>query len=342
MNKKVSVIIPCYNVEMYVKQAVLSIMHQTYKNLEIICIDDGSTDNTNLILNELALQDNRLLVVRNEHNLKLIKTLNKGIILSTGEYIARMDADDISLPGRIEKQVEYLENNKLAVCGTFVVYYREYKYPRFLKKTHIVTQPQAVLLSSLFDSPLIHPSILAKAQVLKKYKYNDDEKSFVIEDYELWWRMLLSGESLGILPDYLLQYRINEFGESTLRKDIQCRNHLFLSDEIIKTIVGYPISNNSVTIISGLLMGIVPDQKIIKTAIYDLNRIYETFLSKNKLSAKELGEIKEWLHYKKIYVWIKGLQKGNVKTKFLSLIFLSISFTSVVKYYVKPYISIRK
>ena len=117
----VSVLIPCYNVERYVVEAVGSISNQTYKNLEIIAINDCSTDRTGELLMQLAREDSRIRVVTNEVNLKLIQTLNKGIGMCNGEYIARMDADDISLPTRIEKEVRFLEENNdhVIVCTLF-------------------------------------------------------------------------------------------------------------------------------------------------------------------------------------------------------------------------------
>ena len=102
----VSVIIPCYNAEIYIEAALMSILQQSYHHLEVIVINDGSTDKSAEILLQFAQQDLRVRYIENEKNLGLIATLNKGIQLAQGKYIARMDADDIALPDRIEKQVE--------------------------------------------------------------------------------------------------------------------------------------------------------------------------------------------------------------------------------------------
>ena len=96
----ISVIIPCYNAEKYVEQAVRSIMNQTYKNQEILCTDDCSIDSTLSILERLATEDSRIRIIRHTENKKLIFTLNELVQESKGDYIARMDADDISLPQR--------------------------------------------------------------------------------------------------------------------------------------------------------------------------------------------------------------------------------------------------
>ena len=99
--KLVSVIIPVYNVEKFVEQAIVSIIKQTYKNLEIIVIDDGSSDATYQIVADLATQDPHIKLYKNERNLKIVKTLNRALSLAQGEYIARMDGDDISALDRI-------------------------------------------------------------------------------------------------------------------------------------------------------------------------------------------------------------------------------------------------
>ena len=107
----ISVIMPVYNVENFVEEAVLSICNQTYKNLEIIIIDDSSTDNTYNIIKKISYFDPRIILLKNDINLKIVKTLNKGLDIAKGEYIARMDGDDISYPKKLEKQLSFLIKN---------------------------------------------------------------------------------------------------------------------------------------------------------------------------------------------------------------------------------------
>src|SRR5690606_13489679 len=120
----ISVVLPAYNAELYIKEAIDSVLAQTFTNFELIILNDGSTDKTEEII--LSYQDSRIVYVKNEHNLGLIGTLNKGMALAKGKYIARMDADDICFPERFEKQVAFLEKNKeYIICGTSA--YRFYK-----------------------------------------------------------------------------------------------------------------------------------------------------------------------------------------------------------------------
>ena len=117
----ISVVMPVYNAEKYVAEAVESILQQTYTDFEFIIIDDCSTDNSYGILQTYAAKDIRIRLFKNDVNNKLPNTLNFGIAQSNGKYIARMDADDISLPERFAKQVEFMESHpEIGVCGTLI------------------------------------------------------------------------------------------------------------------------------------------------------------------------------------------------------------------------------
>jgi len=113
----VSVVMPVYNGEKYLRESIDSILNQTYTDYEFIIVNDGSNDKTEEII--LSYNDNRIRYIKNEKNLQIVKSLNRGIELAKGRYIARMDADDISLPRRFEKQITFMENNlEIGVCGT--------------------------------------------------------------------------------------------------------------------------------------------------------------------------------------------------------------------------------
>lgn len=202
----VSVLIPCYNAERFVEQAVRSIINQTYKNLEIICINDCSKDRTGEILQKLAIEDNRIIYVENEENLKLPKTLNKGIFLAKGEYIARMDADDIALTYRIEKQLFFLlKNPDLDLISAFAQKIDEIGQ----KGDNIIVPQNHIEIASTLPirSTFIHPLILAKKSFFvdlggyKMLTYG--------EDYELWLNGLYAGKKYANLPEILLYYRIH-------------------------------------------------------------------------------------------------------------------------------------
>lgn len=215
----ISVIIPCYNAEKYVEFAVRSIMSQTYKNLEIIITDDCSTDNTFSILEKLADEDNRIKLYKNETNLKIVKTLNKMVLLANGKYIARMDADDISLPERIEKQVEFLEKNSdIAFCGTNAFIINE--NGKITRKTSLPITSEDNKFFLQFYSTFFHPSVMLRSKIYKENFY--DENFLYAEDYELWARLIFQENLKGTnLSEKLFEYRIFAGQSSAVHQEKQ-------------------------------------------------------------------------------------------------------------------------
>ena len=215
----VSVIIPCYNASKYVEQAVRSVMEQTYQNLEIICCDDCSTDNTLEILENLALEDSRITVVKNDSNLKIVKTLNKLIGLATGKYIARMDADDISLPERIEKQVEFLEfNSEYAMCGTNAFHINEEGIEVGSSRLPLSYEDNKFFLA--YYSTFYHPTIMLKAYIYKQNLYLED--FLYAEDYELWCRLFFDKNvKAANLEQSLFKYRVFQSQTSNIHHQEQ-------------------------------------------------------------------------------------------------------------------------
>ena len=133
---KISVVMSCYNRENFVRDAIESILNQTYTDFEFIIIDDCSTDKTPEIIQEYADKDNRIVYIRNEENMDYNYNLRKGFKLAKGEYIARMDDDDISLPERFEKQVSYLdEHPDITVLGSLIDIFGELKIESWVKET---------------------------------------------------------------------------------------------------------------------------------------------------------------------------------------------------------------
>lgn len=213
----VSVIIPCYNSEKYVEQAVRSIMNQTYKNLEILITDDCSADSSFVILQRLAEEDSRIKLFKNEQNQKIVRTLNALIECANGKYIARMDADDISLPKRIEKQVAFMEENPdIAICGTNAWHIDENNI--VTGQSFLAIDNDDIQIFKLYANPFYHPSVLIRSQILKNYNYN--EAYLHAEDFALW-KLLLETYKGYNLPDKLICYRITENIELQ-KKKTQC------------------------------------------------------------------------------------------------------------------------
>jgi glycosyltransferase involved in cell wall biosynthesis len=219
----VSVLMPCFNVEKYVEESLNSILNQTYQNLEIIAINDFSSDNTGNILHSMAQKDSRIKVVENEENLKLIKTLNKGIGLCSGEYIARMDSDDIALPTRIEKEVAFLEQNKDhdIVSTQFYAFPSENPNKRSLHHNPIRYEELCAYL--LFKSGICHPAVMIRKRVFTELGLSFGAEYLHVEDYALWSQALYLTK-LANVDEGLLLYRVHQQQVSSLHEELQIEN----------------------------------------------------------------------------------------------------------------------
>jgi len=212
---KVSVIMPVYNSERFIAMAIDSILSQTYTNFEFIIIDDCSTDNTPKILENY--KDPRIRIVKNVKNLGLAESLNFGISLSNGEFIARMDADDISLPGRFEAQVKFMQKHtEVGVLGT--------QFSRIDENGKIIdTQKLPIKSEDIFCifphcCPIAHPVAMVRREILEKIQYRSD--LLCAQDYELWGRLLYITKFAN-LPDVFLYYRVHNEQISTAKKNLQ-------------------------------------------------------------------------------------------------------------------------
>ncbi len=197
---KVSVIMPVYNGEKYLREAVDSILSQTLADFELIIIDDGSTDKTAEIVN--SYQDARVIYIKNENNLGISRSLNRGLELAQGEYIARMDADDISLPTRLEKQIDYMERHpQIVVCGTRLSLFGAQNMNWYTSELH-----KELKVDLLFSCCLAHPTIMFKCDAVKSGEVRYDTNFNGMEDYELWTR-LIKKHRFGCVPEILFKYR---------------------------------------------------------------------------------------------------------------------------------------
>ncbi len=199
----VSVLIPVYNVEAYFEEAVRSILSQTYSKLEIVIVDDCSTDGTYSICQRLAESDPRIRLFRNDANRKIASTLNRALSESTGQLIARMDGDDISEPDRIERQVDYLNSNPhVDLVGVNLIGIDENgkELNRFV---HLWDQ-KLLVKSSKYVTPVSHVWVARRAVYERLSGYRDIPGC---EDYDFLLRMLSLGLRFGNVPDYF-GYRV--------------------------------------------------------------------------------------------------------------------------------------
>ncbi len=201
-NPLVSVVLSVYNGEKYLDEAIESILNQSYENFEFIIIDDGSSDKS---LEIIRSYDDKRIVVISRENRGLVSSLNEGIEIAKGRYIARMDADDISLATRIEEQVIFMERNSdVGICGTGVIGFGEEikETPWLLSETD-----KTIKTELLFSSCFAHPTVMIRRELMIKNELFYDEKFLHAEDFELWTRMAKYTKFANLkMP--LLKYRI--------------------------------------------------------------------------------------------------------------------------------------
>ncbi len=217
---EISVIMSVYNGEDYLAEAIESVCNQTFKNWELIVINDCSNDSTGQILSEFEARDERVKVHTNEVNLRLPKSLNKALSLAKGKYVARMDADDICISTRLQTQFDFMESHpdvSLSSC-------------RFLTiKNGVLSSGGCGLRNDseslkallLVTNPILHPGIIARSEDIKKLEY--DTTLTCTEDLELWTRMVANGMKLEILPEYLMVYRLHDKQITETTRDRQCK-----------------------------------------------------------------------------------------------------------------------
>lgn len=212
MNPLVSVLMPVYKTAPYLSEAMDSMLHQTFKDYELIVLDDCSPDNAEEILD--AYDDSRIVRYKGENNVGLSNVLNVGIEMARGKYIARMDSDDISLPNRLQIQVDYLETHSeidLVSVGMQLFGAKESVWIR-------ERNPEKVKIEALFHSPVLHASSMWRKDSFERHGLRFRQEMVPAEDYDLWTRAMLKGLKLVNLPEVLYEYRIHE-AQATVQTD---------------------------------------------------------------------------------------------------------------------------
>lgn len=211
-----SVLLPVHNSSAYLRQSIYSILNQTYQNFELIVVDDGSTDGSKIVLDDIV--DSRIIRVTLEKRLGIVAALNAALMKAQGVYIARMDADDIALSERLSRQVDFLNQHlDVAIVGTWIKGFGE------LKRSYVHRYPAShpeIKATLLFENPIAHQSVMIRrsAMDLLTYKYSSDFP--FVEDWELWARVVSVGKAANI-SEVLIQYRIHSTSSSHLHASIQ-------------------------------------------------------------------------------------------------------------------------
>jgi glycosyltransferase involved in cell wall biosynthesis len=273
---QISVILPVYNCQKYIQSAIESILDQTFTDFEFIIIDDGSTDASASVIEKI--KDPRIRFYK-QKNIGLSATLNKGISLAKGEYIARQDQDDISHPTRFEKQVNFLNNNRqIGLVGTYASIINEDGNQTGRVHSH---ETESIKLKAIlyFDNPFVHSSVMFRKESIEKAGLYNTTTPHLFEDFDLWFRVSQL-YSVANIPEVLQEYRLLS---SSMTKSsanfselvaLQCHRHLQTLLKDTEELKNFAFFYHKCFDKSGNFSG--------KAALSVLNQFENSFLAKNK------------------------------------------------------------
>jgi glycosyltransferase involved in cell wall biosynthesis len=285
MNPVISVLMPVFNAEKYLNKSIESILNQSFTNFEFLIFDDCSNDNSAALIKSYF--DKRIKLYKSQSNQGYLVHLNKGIDLSKGKFIARMDADDISLPDRFEAQLAYLERNKeFALVGSSAIAIDEDD-----KELFTINVPVKNLANELFwKNPFVHSSVMGRKDILKKYYYNSDY--YTAEDYYLW-SQIASFYPVANIEKPLLKYRVHNESISIQKSEQQ--------EACVKKIYTFHLSSLGLTNLSSV----------------QIELHYR--LVRNKIDIKNVGKSELW----EVINWIQELRIHNNNLKVYDIAFFN-------------------
>lgn len=320
----VSVVLPCYNAESFVTLAVASILRQTYTDVEVLAIDDGSTDDTLKLLHECAGRDNRVRVISNSWNMGLIRTLTRGVEEAAGFYVARMDADDLSYPDRITRQVTLLESRPELDVVSAAADFIDRKGAQVGFHPARCQGVKAARFMGLFGPPVVHAAVLTRADIMRRHRYLLAGNTLHTEDYELFTRMLLAGVTFSNIPEPLYAIRLRADSVSRRYEQTQIDNFVLCAHD-------YLLSATSVSMSRGVHSAFVnrlnPQVSALEMAralgwivrlrdryVADIDSVDPSRCEVERIAAEQMADI-----------LLQGIMKGTLAQR-------SISFLLAVRY----------
>lgn len=263
---RVTVLMPAYNAEPYLRGAVDSILAQTLSDLELLVVDDCSTDSTPAMLESYS--DPRLRVLRNDRNLGIAETLNRGLSAARGEYLARLDADDLAAADRLEKQVAFLDNHPdIGIFGSecWIIDSAGRRCGWF----EVPLSDLGVRWTSLTTNPFLHPTVMVRSVLLTGHSLRYDPSFCATEDYDLWTRLLRITKGANI-AEPLVSYRVRRGGLTDVRSDAMRREAPTIAHRTIRQeLPHFSISKEDVACLTAILLGWPPPPGRARAALLD-------------------------------------------------------------------------
>jgi glycosyltransferase involved in cell wall biosynthesis len=293
---KISVVMPAYNAAAYLDEAIRSILNQTFRDFEFIIINDGSSDDSSPILGKYESLDSRIQVYHQE-NQGMIAALNRGCRLARGEYIARMDADDISLPRRLDTQLKYIEGHpRIGILGTWI--YSIDKSGSKKAPWRPSTNPKMLKWTHFYGVCVCHPSVLMRREVVERLDFYRPE-AIHGEDVDLWLRAS-SITDFGNVPEILYEYRVWNGSSSHAGSELRKPAHAQLLVSFIEEFLEHEPSMDAVVGLRQTRVG-PPFQNLrqIRQTAALIRELYKKFIRENVLTGYERTEI-SWDAAKKL------------------------------------------
>lgn len=244
----ISVIMPLYNTERFIRESIDSVLSQTFTNFELIIIDDCSSDSSVKIVQSCMKRDKRIVLLKNERNLGAARSRNRGINAATGKFIAFLDADDLCAPERFEKQIAFLEQNAhVDVCGSFYSIFDDQKGPDSGECCLLPVSPEEIRYQIFFINPLGLSTVMLRNDALKQSGIRFQE--CVAEDYRLW-ADLSDKLVMANIPECLIYYRKWDAQTSTQRHEQQKACALEVQRGLLARRLGIHLSEEETRIFS--------------------------------------------------------------------------------------------
>ncbi|RZJ40661.1 MAG: glycosyltransferase, partial [Chryseobacterium sp.] len=266
--------------------------------------------------------------IKNETNLKLIKSLNKGVDLATGKYIARMDADDISLPERFEKQIEVFNAYKeidIVNISPFLLEEDGKNYREI--KPHMTLSFEAIKFLIPFQNFICHPGVMIKSDILKKYKFKDDISAEHIEDFELWNRILRDGHICYTIEKCLLLWRNNPANITNTQNEKQIGRMYSSSSEILKNDFNFKIKESSFRALLGEKVNV--NYTSLKDIDNALTEYFSIIKNNHPISSLACDEMELWRKRKLMFLALKSLSV-NKPVRSLGIAFFLFYFSPAI------------
>lgn len=287
----ISIVMPVYHPnDHFLIEAIESIINQTYKNFEFIIISDDTLDQTKTILDYYQNADKRIRVYPQQRE-GLISSLNRGIRLSKGIYIARMDADDISHPERFEKQFDFLErHHDIGVCGTWMEFINA--DGNLIEKSKTPLSHNLIEWDLFFGCSMSHPTIMMRKKVIENYGYYNIEGEFA-EDYDLWARLIFFTKFAN-LPIYLVKYRLHDNNVSAINIKSAWQTNKKTRFSLLKHFfLMIPIKPDFTFIESDLWGTPMINDSQVEKQLFLLQTLYKLYLNNRILSISEKKQISQ-------------------------------------------------